>query len=194
MGSSISKFICWFSQSKTTVLSWGVIMVSQKNIVQSGYTNALFHNRSAISFSMGSICSNHAGNLPAAWVTFSKKFRWRNWSEHLRKWNSFRLKKINEKSVDLLSNFPFLCFYYLNKTTRRGFGGILGSKLSDSAREYSGNETLKNFKAYYYETRSDVAIVGSLGWSLATHTELAGLQEIARNSSFKVNPMAYLEI
>ena len=102
-------------------------------------------------------------------------------------------EKINENSVDLLSNFSFFRFYYVNKTTRRKFGGILGSKLSDSVREYSGNETLKNFKAYYYETRSDFAIVGSPGWSLATQTELTDLQAIARNSSFNVNPMAYLE-
>ena len=104
------------------------------------------------------------------------------------------MKKNQRNSVDLLSNFSFFCFYYLNKTTRRRFGGILGSKLSDSAREYNGNETLKNYKAYYYETRSDVAIVGSLGWSRTTQTELADLQEIARNYYFKVNPMAYLEI
>jgi hypothetical protein len=48
-------------------------------------------------------------------------------------------------------------------------------------------------KAYYYEARSEVAVVGSPGWSLATQTELPDLQEIARNSSFQINPMIYLE-
>ena len=79
------------------------------------------------------------------------------------------------------------------KKTRRKFGGIFGTKLSDGVREYSGNETLKNLKAYYYETRSEVAIVGSPGWSLATQTEKPDLQDIAKNSSFQVNPMVYLK-
>lgn len=102
-------------------------------------------------------------------------------------------EKINENSIDLLSNFSYYRFYYVNKNTRRKFGGILGSKLSDSVREYGGNETLKNLKAYYYESRSEVAIAGSPGWTLATQTELTDLQEIARDSSFSVNPMIYLE-
>ena len=71
--------------------------------------------------------------------------------------------------------------------------GIFGTKLSDGVREYSGNETLKNLKAYCYETRSEVAIVGSPGWSLATQTEIPDLQDIAKNSSFQVNPKIYLE-
>ena len=102
-------------------------------------------------------------------------------------------EKINENSIDLLSNFSYYRFYYVNKNTRRKFGGILGSKLSDNVREYGGNETLKNLKAYYYESRSEVAIAGSPGWTLATQTELTDLQEIARDSGFKVNPMIYLE-
>jgi hypothetical protein len=102
-------------------------------------------------------------------------------------------EKINEDSTDLLSNFSYYRFHYASKKTRRKFGSIFGSKLSDGVREYSGNETLKNLKAYYYESRSAVAIVGSPGWSLATQTELPELQEIARNSSFQVNPMVYLE-
>ena len=102
-------------------------------------------------------------------------------------------EKINENSIDLLSNFSYFRFYYVNKNTRRKFGGILGSKLSDNIREYGGNETLKNLKAYYYESRSEVAIAGSPGWTLATQTELTDLQEIARDSGFNVNPMIYLE-
>ena len=102
-------------------------------------------------------------------------------------------EKINEGSTDLLSNFSFYRFHYASKKTRRKFGGIFGSNLSDGVREYSGNETLKNLKAYYYESRSAVAIVGSPGWSLATQTELPELQEIAKNSSFQVNPLVYLE-
>ena len=84
-------------------------------------------------------------------------------------------------------------FITLAKKTRRKFGGIFGSKLSDGIREYSGNETLKSLRAYYYETRSEVAVVGSPGWSLATQTELPDLQDIAKNSSFQVNPMIYME-
>ena len=102
-------------------------------------------------------------------------------------------EKINENSIDLLSNFSYYRFYYVNKNTRRKFGGILGSKLSDNVREYGGNETLKNLKAYYYESRSEVAIAGSPGWSLATQTELSDLQAIARNSGFNVDPLIYLE-
>ena len=102
-------------------------------------------------------------------------------------------KKINEDLTDLLSNFSYFRFYYASKKTCRKFGGIFGSKLSDGVREYSGNETLKNLRAYYYETRSEVAVVGSPGWSLATQTELPDLQEIARNSSFQANPLIYLE-
>ena len=100
-------------------------------------------------------------------------------------------EKINENSTDLLSNFSYYRFYYVNKKTRRKFGGIFGSKLSDGIRIYSGNETLKTLKAYHYETRSNVAISGSPGWSLATQAELADLQEIARASSFNINPMTY---
>ena len=69
----------------------------------------------------------------------------------------------------------------------------MGTQLSYGVREYSGNETLKNLKAYYNQTRSEVAIAGSPGWSLVTQTEMPGLQEIAKNSSFQVNPMIYLE-
>ena len=102
-------------------------------------------------------------------------------------------EKVNENSTDLLSNFSYYRFHFASKKTRRKFGGIFGTKLSDGIREYSGNETLKNLKAYYYETRSEVAIVGSPGWSLATQTELPDLQNIAKNSSFQVNPTVYLE-
>ena len=102
-------------------------------------------------------------------------------------------EKINEGSIDLLSNFSYFRFYYAGKKARRKFGGIFGSKLSDGVREYNGNETLKSLKAYYYETRSALAVVGSPGWSLATQTELPDLREIARNSSFQTNPMIYLE-
>lgn len=102
-------------------------------------------------------------------------------------------EKIIENSIDILSNFSYHRFYFVNKNTRRKFGGILGSKLSDSVREYSGNETLKSLKAYHYEARSEVAIARSPGWSLAKQTELSDLQEIARNSSSNVNQMIYLE-
>ena len=102
-------------------------------------------------------------------------------------------EKINENSTDLLSGFSYYRFHYTSRSTRRKFGGIFGAKLSDGVREYNGNETLKNLKAYYYETRSEVAIAGSPGWSLATQTEIVDLQEIAKNSSFQINPMIYLE-
>ena len=101
-------------------------------------------------------------------------------------------EKINENSTDLLSNFSYFRFHFADKKTRRKFGGIFGVKLSDGVREYSGNETLKNLKAYYYESRSEVAIAGSPGWSLATQTELAELQDIAKNSSFQVIPTTQL--
>ena len=102
-------------------------------------------------------------------------------------------EKVNESSIDLLSNFSFYRFHFADKKTRRKFGGIFGTRLSDGVREYSGNATLKNLKAYYYETRSEVAIAGSPGWSLATQTEIPDLQDIAKNSSFQVNPMIYME-
>ena len=102
-------------------------------------------------------------------------------------------EKVNENSTDLLSNFSYYRFHYTDKQTRRKFGGIFGTRLSDGIREYSGNSTVKNLKAYYYETRSEVAIAGSPGWSLATQTEIPDLQDIAKNSSFQVNPMMYLE-
>ena len=41
------------------------------------------------------------------------------------------LQKINEDSIDLLSNFSYFRFYYASKKTRRKFGGFFGSKLSD---------------------------------------------------------------
>ena len=102
-------------------------------------------------------------------------------------------EKVNEDSTDLLSNFSYYRFHFVSKKARRKFGGVFGTKLSDGVREYSGNETLKNLKAYYYETRSEVAIVGSRGWSLATQTELPDLQNVAKNSSFQANPMVYLK-
>ena len=101
--------------------------------------------------------------------------------------------KINENSTDLLSNFSYYRFYFASKQTRRKFGGIFGTKLSDGVREYSGNETLKNLKAYHYESRSEVAIVGSPGWSLATQTEIPDLQDIARDSSFQATSLIYSE-
>ena len=100
-------------------------------------------------------------------------------------------EKINENSTDLLSSFSYYRFHFASKKTRRKFGGIFGAKLSDGIRKYNGNETLKNLKAYYYETRSEVAIAGSPGWSLSTQTELPDLQNIARNSGFQVDPMIY---
>ena len=60
-------------------------------------------------------------------------------------------------------------------------------------RDYSGTETLKSMKAYYFETRLEVAISGSPGWSLATQIEMPELQEIAKNSSFKANPIILFE-
>ena len=102
-------------------------------------------------------------------------------------------EKINENSTDLLSGFSYFRFHYVSRATRRKFGGIFGSKLSDGIREYNGIGTLKNLKAYYYETRSEVAIAGSPGWSLATQTEIVDLQEIARNSSFQTYPIICLE-
>jgi len=98
-------------------------------------------------------------------------------------------EKVNENSTDLLSNFSYYRFHFANKKTRRKFGGIFGTKLSDGVREYSGNETIKNLKAYYYETRSEVAIVGSPEWSLATQTEIPVLQDSAKQPSFQLTPM-----
>lgn len=100
-------------------------------------------------------------------------------------------EKINENSTDLLSSFSYYRFYFASKGTRRKFGGIFGAKLSDGIRIYNGNETLKNLKAYYYETRSEVAIAGSPGWSLGTQTELPDLQAMARNSGFQVYSQIY---
>ena len=102
-------------------------------------------------------------------------------------------EKVNENSTDLLSNFSYYRFHFASKKTRRKFGGIFGTKLSDGVREYSGNETLKNLKAYCYETRSEVAIVGSPVWSLAIQTEIPDLQDVAKNSSFQANSMVYLK-
>jgi hypothetical protein len=101
--------------------------------------------------------------------------------------------KVNELSTDLLSNFAYYRFHYTSKTKRRKFGGIFKTSISDGFRNYTGNETLKSMKAYYFETRSEVAISGSPGWSLATQTELQELQEIAKSSSFKANPMILFE-
>lgn len=100
---------------------------------------------------------------------------------------------VNELSTDLLSNFAYYRFHYINKTSRRKFGGIFKTSLSDDLRNYSGTETLKSMKAYYFETRSEVAVFGSPGWSLATQTEIQELQEIAKNSSFKANPTVLFE-
>ena len=102
-------------------------------------------------------------------------------------------EKVNENSTDLLSDFSYNRFYFASKKTRRKFGGIFGTKLSDGVREYSGNKTLKNLKAYYHETRTEVAIAGSSGWSLTTQTEIPDLQDIAKNSSFQVTAMIYLD-
>ena len=102
-------------------------------------------------------------------------------------------EKVNENSTDLLSNFSYYRFHFASKKTRRKFGGIFGTRLSDGVREYSGNETLKNLKAYCYETRSEVAIVGSPVWGLASQTEIPDLQEIAKISSFQVRSMTYPE-
>ena len=101
--------------------------------------------------------------------------------------------KVNEHSTDLLSNFAYYRFHYTSKTNRRKFGGIFKTSLYDDLRNYSGAETLKSMKAYYFETRSEVAISGSPGWSLATQTEMPELQEIAKNSSFKANPIILFE-
>ena len=95
--------------------------------------------------------------------------------------------KVNEDSIDLLSDFAFFRFYYVSKNSRRKFGGLLSFDMSDGVREYTGNETLKGLKAYFFEKRADVHIAGSPGWSLATQTEIEELSLIAKSSSFKMN-------
>ena len=103
------------------------------------------------------------------------------------------MKKDNKNSTDLLSNFSYFRFHFASKKTRRKFGGIFGTRLSDGVVNIVAMKPSKNLKAYYYENRSEVAIAGSPGWSLATQTETPDLQEIAKNSSFQVNSTIYLE-
>lgn len=74
--------------------------------------------------------------------------------------------RVNEESVDFMSSFAFFRFYYSSKNKRRKFGGLVKSDIADGEREYTGNETLKSLKAYFYEKRSQVHIAGSPGWSL----------------------------
>ena len=100
-------------------------------------------------------------------------------------------ERINENSTDLLSSLSSSRFYYARKKTRWKFGGVFGVKLSDGVRKYSGNETLKNLEAYYYETLSKATIAGNPSRSLATQTGLLDLQEIARNAGFQVDSKTY---
>lgn len=101
--------------------------------------------------------------------------------------------RVNEESVDFMSSFAFFRFYYSSKNKRRKFGGLVKSDIADGERKYTGNETLKSLKAYFYEKRSQVHIAGSPGWSLATQTEVPELSDIAKDSSFKANPMDYFQ-
>ena len=102
--------------------------------------------------------------------------------------------KINDESVDLLCSFAFFRFHYSSKNRRRKFGGFIKSDISDHLREYTGNETLKSLKAYFFEKRSEVHIAGSPGWSLATQTEVPELGEIAKDSSFKADPTRQFQV
>ena len=97
--------------------------------------------------------------------------------------------RVNEESVDFMSSFAFFRFYYSSKNKRRKFGSLVKSDIADGEREYTGNETLKSLKAYFYEKRSEVHIAGSPGWSLATQTEVPELSDMAKDSGFKANPM-----
>lgn len=101
--------------------------------------------------------------------------------------------RVNEESVDFMSSFAFFRFYYSSKNKRRKFGGLVKSDIADGEREYTGNETLKSLKAYFCEKRSQLHIAGSPGWSLATQTEVPELSDIAKDSSFKANPMDYFQ-
>ena len=102
-------------------------------------------------------CKKFAGGLSELFEGSLLK----SWLERLNQLFSFWLMKKLTK-IQLIYSLIFHTIVSIcQQKTRRKFGGIFGTKLSDDVREYSGNETLKNLKAYYYETRSDVAIFGS---------------------------------
>ena len=51
--------------------------------------------------------------------------------------------KINENSTDLLSNHSYYRFHFANKKTRRKFGPVFGTKLSDELENITAMRPLK---------------------------------------------------
>ena len=91
------------------------------------------------------------------------------------------LVKVGENTaIDLLSNFSFFRFYYVSKTQKRSFTGMLSwGVLSDGKRTYSNVSTLRSMKAYYYEKRSGANEIGCLDWKLENQPEVDFLRVLS---------------
>jgi hypothetical protein len=91
------------------------------------------------------------------------------------------LVKVGESSaIDLLSNFSFFRFYYVAKTQKRSFNGMMSwGALTDTKRTYSNVSTLRLLRAYYYEKRSGANTIGCLSWKLENQPEVEFLRTLA---------------
>lgn len=92
----------------------------------------------------------------------------------------FLVKVGESESVDLLSHFSFFRFYYVSKTQKRSFGGMMSwGVLSEKKRTYSNALTLRTMKAFYYERRSGSNKIGCLNWKLENQPEVDFLRALS---------------
>ena len=95
----------------------------------------------------------------------------------------FLVKVGENNAIDLLSNFSFFRFYYVSKTQKRSFRGMMSWKvMSDSKRSYNNISTLRLLRAYYYEQRSGANKIGCLDWRLENQPEVEFLRALATRS------------
>jgi hypothetical protein len=92
----------------------------------------------------------------------------------------FLVKVGENNAIDLLSNFSFFRFYYVAKTQKRSFNGMMSwGALTDTKRTYSNVSTLRLLRAYYYEKRSGANTIGCLSWKLENQPEVEFLRILA---------------
>ena len=126
---------------------------------------------------LGALANNYAMNLSQHYMEMSTEELARSSEEVIQ----FLIHIGGSNSEDLLSSFSFFRFYFITKTQRRSFKGVLSwGVLSETKRSYTGVFTLKRLKAYYYEQRSGTNQIGCLGWSLENQPEVEFLRAIAK--------------
>lgn len=95
------------------------------------------------------------------------------------------LVEINaEKSDDLLNNYVYFCFKYVQHGQKRKLKGIFGTAF-DPTKEKKYNEkfTLKSFRAYVFGIRSGISEKPSAGWNILEEDGLEFLKNIVEKEA-----------